>query len=182
MKNNQYILIVIFLLMLLPVKGPQLCAQTEEEMLSVIPDTIIPFANAEQRPAFFEKEINMFEFRKVDDNVYCLLRHVKTPEPDTTVELYDSKWQLIREISFDDIPLESLIQRPDTMSQDEYEGILKLSEFPLYDISFPEKNENTDTKSLILKLQVPMLPSEEKDRISSLFGEKLLIWDGKTFK
>lgn len=178
MKKSFISLIVV----LFTICVQNLHAQSAEEMLACIPDTIIPFANAEQRAAFFDEKVKMFEFRKIDDNVYCLLRHIKTPEPDTTVELYDSKWQLIREITFDDIPLESLIMKPDTMSQKEYEGILKLSEFPIYDITFSEKSEKEDTKTLKLKLQVPMLSSEEKERISPLFSERLLTWDGKTFK
>lgn len=177
--KNSFITLIIVLLM---ISVTPLHAQTAEEMLACIPDTIIPFANAEQRAAFFDEKVKMFEFRKVDDNVYCLLRHIKTPEPDTSVELYDSKWHFIREVTFEDIPLESLIVKPDTMSQNEYERILKLSEFPIYDITFSEKSEKEDNKTLILKLQVPMLSNEEKERILPLFRERLLIWDGKTFK
>ena len=143
-----------------------------------IPDSILPYIKKELREAYVERDTAECQLRTLDENTYCLLRHVKAPECETVCKIYDSEWKLLKTINFDDI---QLTQRPDTMSQERYEKLLNLIEFPLVEAHFDTQSGDAPV-ALKLSLNPPMLTNEQRKDISQILITKMVVWDGESFK
>ena len=143
-----------------------------------IPDSILPYIKKELREAYVERDTAECQLRTLDENTYCLLRHVKAPECETVCKIYDSEWKLLKTINFDDI---QLTQRPDTMSQERYEELLNLIEFPLVEAHFDTQSGDAPV-ALKLSLNPPMLTNEQCKDISQILISKTVVWDGESFK
>jgi hypothetical protein len=144
-----------------------------------IPDSILPYIKKELREAYVEQDTSECQLLKLDENTYCLLRHIKAPECETVCKIYDSKWKLIKTISFDDI---QFTQRPDTMSQERYDELLRLIEFPLVEAHLDKSSGENAPVTLILSLNPPMLTKEQRKSVSQILNRKKVIWDGENFK
>lgn len=144
-----------------------------------IPDSILPYIKKELRETYVERDTAECQLRSLDENTYCLLRHVKAPECETVCKIYDSQWRLIKTINFDDI---QLTQRPDTMSQERYEELLNLIEFPLVEAHFDAPSGDNAPVSLKLSLNPPMLTNEQRKIVSQILITKIVVWDGESFK
>lgn len=144
-----------------------------------IPDSILPYIKKELREAYVEQDTSECQLLKLDENTYCLLRHIKAPECETVCEIYDNQWKLIKKISFGNI---QLTQRPDTMSQQRYDELLSLIEFPLVEARLDTSSGQNAPVILELALNPPMLTKEQRKNVSQILIRKKVIWDGKSFK
>lgn len=144
-----------------------------------IPDSVLPYIKKELRVAYVERDTAECQFRSLDENTYCLLRHVKAPECETVCKIYDSQWRLKKTINFDDV---ILTQCPDTMSQERYEELLNLIEFPLVEAQFDETLGDDAPVSLKLSLNPPMLTNEQCKDVNQILITKIMVWNGESFK
>lgn len=144
-----------------------------------IPDSILPYIKKELREAYVERDTSECQLLKLDENTYCLLRHIKAPECETVCEIYDNQWKLIKKISFGNI---QLTQRPDTMSQQRYDELLSLIEFPLVEARLDTSSGENAPVILELSLNPPMLTKEQRKNVSQILIRKKVIWDGESFK
>lgn len=144
-----------------------------------IPDSILPYIKSELRETYVERDTSECQLLKLDENTYCLLRHIKAPECETVCKIYDSQWKLVKTLSFDDI---QFTQRPDTMSQERYEELLRLIEFPLVEAHLDTSSGGNSPVTLILSLNPPMLTKEQRKSVNQILNRKKAIWDGESFK
>ena len=152
-----------------------------------VPDSILPYVLQEQRATYLADSSSNCQLRRIDEQRICLLRHVMTPEVETVCYIYDNQWQLLNKQSFSDI---TLTQRPDTMSQERYEELLHLIEFPLVEARFaaplPEGADifqlPTEPLVLTLSLNVPMITDEQRKQLNGILVQKNVKWNGETFK
>lgn len=107
------------------------------------------------------------------DSVYCVLSTVATPEKDTQAYIYDRDWNKIGDVSFYDA---GLFQRPDTMSENTFEELKKLIEFPLVEARF------IDDATITAVLNVPLVSKEDRKRLAAVLTERKLRWDGSSFR
>ena len=104
------------------------------------------------------------------DSVFCVLRTFKTPEPETVGYLYDNSWNMLREIDFDDV----FLQTP--VVSDAEKEILDKMEFPMVEAHF-----NSSTSSIVRTISTPLMWKEEKNNSLPIL-QRNLKWDGESFK
>lgn len=155
------------------------CLMTFHAAAVEIPDSILPYIKKDLRGAYVERDTAECQLRQLDENTYCLLRHAKAPECETVCKVYDKQWKLIKTIRFDDV---QLTQRPDTMSQDRYEELLNLIEFPLVEAHFDAPSGDDAPVALKLSLNAPMLTKEQRKDIEQILISKIVVWNDGSFK
>ena len=155
-------------------------------MVETMPDTIVPYISKGDRLRYLTKDTirlsvdeketvsqTICQLRQLDDDTFCLLTTVMAPERETTCTLYDGMWRTKRRVSFDDV---TMTQKPDTMSEKEYRETLDMIEFPLVEARFGNGNE------LILTLNAPMLDADDRKKVEAISMQRILKWDGESFK
>lgn len=107
------------------------------------------------------------------DSLYCLLQTVSAPERETVASIYNKVWEKVSDVDWTDVPL---LNRPDTMSDKEFANRTSLIEFRMVEARL----ENADT--IVLKLNVPMLSSEDKRLLRDILVQRRMRWDGEKFR
>ena len=107
------------------------------------------------------------------DSLYCLLQTVSAPERETVASIYNKVWEKVSDVDWTDVPL---LNRPDTMSDKEFANRTSLIEFRMVEARL----ENADT--IVLKLNVPMLSSEDKRLLQDILVQRRMRWDGEKYR
>lgn len=107
------------------------------------------------------------------DSLYCLLQTVSAPERETVASIYNKVWKKVSDVDWTDVPL---LNRPDTMSDKEFANRTSLIEFRMVEARL----ENADT--IVLKLNVPMLSSEDKRLLRDILVQRRMRWDGEKYR
>ena len=107
------------------------------------------------------------------DSLYCLLQTVSAPECETVASIYNKVWEKVSDVDWTDV---SLLNRPDTMSDKEFANRTSLIEFRMVEARL----ENADT--IVLKLNVPMLSSEDKRLLRDILVQRRMRWDGEKYR
>lgn len=107
------------------------------------------------------------------DSLYCLLQTVSAPERETVASIYNKVWEKVSDVDWTDV---SLLNRPDTMSDKEFANRTSLIEFRMVEARL----ENADT--IVLKLNVPMLSSEDKRLLRDILVQRRMRWDGEKYR
>lgn len=107
------------------------------------------------------------------DSLYCLLQTVSAPERETVASIYNKVWEKVSDVDWTDVPL---LHRPDTMSDKEFANRTSLIEFRMVEARL----ENADT--IVLKLNVPMLSSEDKRLLRDILVQRRMRWDGEKYR
>lgn len=104
--------------------------------------------------------------------VCCVLRTVATPEKHTELALYDAAWNRLQIVDIDTV---QLMQRPDTMSEEQFHDLFKLVEFQLVEAHF------VDAQTVELELNIPMVSKDDRKKFAAVLVQRRLKWNGKTF-
>lgn len=104
--------------------------------------------------------------------VCCVLRTVATPEKHTELALYDAAWNRLQTVDIDTV---QLMQRPDTMSEEQFHDLFKLVEFQLVEAHF------VDAQTVELELNIPMVSKDDRKKFAAVLVQRRLKWNGKTF-
>ena len=108
------------------------------------------------------------------DSIICVVRTFEAPVAESTVCLYSSSWDLIKNESWS---IEEVAQKPDTMSQEEYKELLSWMDSALISASLNPKNNE-----LQLQLSSPFVDQEEKSKLSKLILQRKINWNGQNYK
>lgn len=112
------------------------------------------------------------------DSVICLVRTWSAPEKDSKAELYSQHWQFIGSAIDPAINLKNqLLNRPDTMSQTNYERLLNEIDFSL--ISF---KLSADNDLLTASMTIPSEKKSKKEAFDPIIKLTTLKWNGGKFK
>ena len=119
-----------------------------------------------------------------NDSLICMVRtYIGGTEEEggaaeSVVSFYDMLWQKIDTARLL-IPVEGaeLVHKPDTMSEEEYNQLIKLANPKMVAVEMDEEDF-----SLTYRLTVPMLSEKEREQLKSVFLQRKLKWDGKMYK
>jgi len=111
------------------------------------------------------------------DSLLCVVKTFAGPEKESELYLFDQKWKPV-DMGFDLISLAtSLIQKPDTMSEERFGELMKMIE-PQMVSAMLLQHEN----AMVVRLSLPLLSAEDKKAVNVIKLQRKLNWDGKTFK
>ena len=107
------------------------------------------------------------------DSLLCLVQTYAGPLPESSISFYTSDWKALPMPS---MHLDVDLQRPDTMTQDDFSKLQALFDPKL--ISFTLSPSN---KELVVALSPVIISEEEKAPLKALILQRKLNWNGKTF-
>ena len=181
-------------------------AQTVTDMFIDMPDSIIPYINYNQRKEIIElkkmepdsvatigngfgkiklsklsdsmltlqlSEYNTIELGKLEDNKFVFIKTYGAPLQESKCYIIDNTWNTNSVVDFSTI---DFTNKTDSISEQDQKEMLKSLEFPLISASIGETPEE-----LILKLNTPLVYTEEKKKFDTLTLQRNVKWDGNTF-
>ena len=107
------------------------------------------------------------------DSLLCLVHTYAGPLPESSISFYTPDWKALPMPS---MHLDVDLQRPDTMTQDDFSKLQALFDPKL--ISFTLSPSN---KELVVALSPVIISEEEKAPVKTLTLQRKLNWNGKTF-
>ena len=109
----------------------------------------------------------------VGDSLLCLVQTYAGPLSESSISFYTPDWKALPMPS---MHLDVDLQRPDTMTQDDFSKLQALFDPKL--ISFTLSPSNKD---LVVALSPVIISEEEKAHVKALTLQRKLNWNGKTF-
>lgn len=125
----------------------------------------------------YTEEYRLLPNEENTDSVLCLIRTYNAPEQESTITLYDRKWNEISKVDIQSIANQSLMIKPDTMTESEYDDLKHSMNFTMNYASF-DKNDNN---KLVLTPTTPLMTKEDKNKVKPLLLQRFVKWNGKTF-
>lgn len=126
--------------------------------------------------------LQLKKFSTNDSFIICVVKSFKAPEPECEISFFDSQWQLKTDkfglpVTNDESVLKrDFINKPDTMSQEEFEELLSIFD-PLM-----LSAELSETEPIVtLMLSKPLLRSEEIDNAIAIIKQRKFKWSGYIF-
>ena len=111
------------------------------------------------------------------DSIVCLVKTFSLPEKESELYLYDQDWKrLPLDLNLQSLA-ESLIQKPDTMTDARFMELKQMIE-PKMVSAVLLQHEN----GLVVDLSLPLLSADDKKMVSVIKLQRKLKWNGETFK
>ena len=116
------------------------------------------------------------------DSLLCVVKTFAGPEKESELYFYNQDWKkmdatrLLDGKRMEDLA-ESLIQKPDTMSETRFAELKAMIE-PRMVSTLLLQNEN----SLVVRLSLPLLSADDKKAVNAIKLQRSFKWNGKTFK
>ena len=107
------------------------------------------------------------------DSLLCLVQTYAGPQPESSISFYSPDWKAL---SMPQMHLDVDLQRPDTMSEDDFNKLQALFDPKLISFSL-----SPSTAELVVALSPAVISEEEKANVKSLKLQNKLNWNGKTF-
>lgn len=116
----------------------------------------------------------LIEIGRIDENNYCVIKTYAAPEQESVCSMYDKEWTKTADVSVKDV---EITQRPDTMSEERYDELLKMIEMPLVSMTFGEQ-----PTEIIVEPHIPLLAREDKEQLKAILAKKRLKWNNGSFR
>lgn len=112
------------------------------------------------------------------DSLLCMVGTFLGPQPDSKVSFFDTSWQSVPSDGLLPVLQPTMfLQRPDTMTSDEYEKLVVLVDPVMISASLlPEDN------AIVFRLSTPLLSKSDRERLDAILVERKYHWDGESFK
>ena len=107
------------------------------------------------------------------DSLLCLVQTYAGPQPESRIAFYSPDWKAL---SMPQMHLDVDLQRPDTMSEDDFNKLQALFDPKLVSFSL-----SPSSAELVVALSPAAISEEEKANIKLLKLQNKLNWNGKTF-
>ena len=107
------------------------------------------------------------------DSLLCLVQTYAGPQPESSISFYSPDWKAL---SMPQMHLDVDLQRPDTMSEDDFNKLQALFDPKLVSFSL-----SPSSAELVVALSPAAISEEEKANIKRLKLQNKLNWNGKTF-
>ena len=115
------------------------------------------------------------------DSLLCVVKTVSAPEKDSELLFFDQQWRSLNAKKYlggkdlSDI-LESLIVKPDTMSEAKFMELKSMIEPKMMSAILFEH-----AQSVVFRLSTPLLSADDKKNVSTIKMQRKLNWNGKSF-
>ena len=126
-------------------------------------------------------QLKLLPYDAGKDSLLCMVKTYAAPEKESEVLFFNQKWESLKPSdffgpqSFDDI-LNSLIEKPDTMSEEKFEEIKAMLE-PKMMSALLFQHENM----IVFRLSLPLLSAEEKKQVNAVKVQRKFKWVGNKF-
>lgn len=107
------------------------------------------------------------------DSLLCLVQTYAGPQPESSISFYSPDWKAL---SMPQMHLDVDLQRPNTMSEDDFNKLQALFDPKLVSFSL-----SPSSAELVVALSPAAISEEEKVNIKRLKLQNKLNWNGKTF-
>ncbi len=107
------------------------------------------------------------------DSLLCLVQTYVGPQPESSISFYSPDWKAL---SMPQMHLDVDLQRPDTMSEDDFNKLQALFDPKLVSFSL-----SPSSAELVVALSPAAISEEGKANIKRLNLQNKLNWNGKTF-
>ena len=107
------------------------------------------------------------------DSLLCLVQTYAGPQPESSISFYSPDWKAL---SMPQMHLDVDLQRPDTMSEDDFNKLQALFDPKLVAFSL-----SPSSAELVVTLSPAAISEERKANIKRLNLQNKLNWNGKTF-
>ena len=107
------------------------------------------------------------------DSLLCLVQTYEGPQPESRIAFYSPDWKAL---SMPQMHLDVDLQRPDTMSESDFNKLQALFDPKLISFSL-----SPSTAELVVALSPAVISEEEKANVKLLKLQNKLNWNGKTF-
>ena len=107
------------------------------------------------------------------DSLLCLVQTYAGPQPESRIAFYSPDWKAL---SMPQMHLDVDLQRPDTMSEGDFNKLQALFDPKLISFSL-----SPSSAELVVALSPAVISEEEKANIKLLKLQNKLNWNGKTF-
>ena len=107
------------------------------------------------------------------DSLLCLVQTYAGPQPESRIAFYSPDWKAL---SMPQMHLDVDLQRPDTMSEGDFNKLQALFDPKLISFSL-----SPSTAELVVALSPAVISEEEKADVKLLKLQNKLNWNGKTF-
>lgn len=115
------------------------------------------------------------------DSVICMVKTLAAPERESEVTLYNQQWQVLdANLTFGGKSVASLpatlVQKPDTMSEERFEELQKTIEPKMMSAQLFEHED-----AIVFCLSLPLLSNEEKKQTRTIKVQRKFKWNGRIF-
>ena len=111
------------------------------------------------------------------DSLLCVVKTFAGPEKESELYFFDQNWKPV-DVDFDLNSLAaSLVQKPDTMSEERFVELKKMIEPQMVSATLLQ-HEN----AMVVRLSLPLLSADDKKAVNAIKLQRKFNWDGKTFK
>ncbi len=107
------------------------------------------------------------------DSLLCLVQTYAGPQPESRIAFYSPDWKAL---SMPQMHLDVDLQRPDTMSEGDFNKLQALFDPKLISFSL-----SPSTAELVVALSPAVISEEDKANVKLLKLQNKLNWNGKTF-
>lgn len=116
------------------------------------------------------------------DSILCMVKTIAAPARESEVTLYDQQWHTLdtaHSFAGNDLSatMSTLVQKPDTMSNERFEDLVKMIEPRMMSAMLFEHED-----AIVFRLSLPLLSAEDKMQINATKMQTKLKWNGKVFK
>lgn len=111
------------------------------------------------------------------DSLLCVVKTFAGPEKESELYFFDQNWKPV-DVDFDLNSLAaSLVQKPDTMSEERFDELKKMIEPQMVNAMLLQ-HEN----AMVVRLSLPLLSADDKKAVNVIKLQRKFNWNGKTFK
>lgn len=106
----------------------------------------------------------VWEIVRCDNAEYAFIRTLQGPAQQSTISIFNNKWNKLRDVK---IPTDGLIAKPDTMSQETFDGLCAMIEIPMAYATVDD-----DCSTVTVSLSLPLVTKEDAERIKAILVQR----------
>ena len=169
--------IILFLLLL---SSSVVRAQKLFDVFTAIPDTMLSYLDAGMRSELagdMKAKKTAVVVNSIGDTIVCVVNTYKGPAEESTIDFYTSAWKPLHKEQFvGSVSGMSLLQKPDTLSTDDFQELCGMFDPLLVNIHLSPKEQ-----LLTYSVSLPDVPRDKEKTLKGLASQRKFNWDGERF-
>lgn len=124
------------------------------------------------------RDIELLRLPTDNDSILCVIDTYKGSASQSVIRFFDKQWtEITSEGKIQLYKIVDFLHKPDTMSIGEYRELREMLVPELIEYGY-----DISTNSLIVSPSLPLLTTDDRNRINRIISKKLLKWHGAMFK
>ncbi len=122
-----------------------------------------------------QMQVALLAGRTAADTVVCVVNSYYAPSAESTVSLYNIRWERYNSMAMPKVTIAELVHRPDSIGDDEYGALLDMIDPQLVKYTLEPGGV------LAVSLSLPLVPCDKEKQLSSMIVQRKLKWNGISF-